>query len=191
MKRKININKELRSIIVLACGLVFIAIIVFLIPVFSSNKLANAFDAEGISYEMINCKNSHFPYEKSIDENGNEHITYLPPCEAAERELRESYDLDNVDFTLTNSGTFNLIDINNEAADESEVILGQFYYFQKGSDEVYSAIVDYLNQENTVFKCIAIRKGKYVFIILGENIPSSMENVLNRLSGTREQTIDE
>ncbi len=190
MKKEGKIKKELKTIIILTCILVFIVTIVFLIPVFSANKLADAFDAEGISYEMINNKKLNSIYV-NVSENDKEDKRFVSPCEEAEIELRKSYDLENVDFYLTNCGTFNLIDINNNAAGESELILGQFYRFQQGSNEVYSAIANYFNKEETIFKCVAIRKGKYVFIILGKVIPPSMENVLKKLPGTREQTIDE
>ncbi len=184
MKKEKLKNKELISMIVLVCVIVAVTVWLFLIPVFSANKLADAFDKEKISYEMINNKNV-----KSIYQDG---IGYITPREAAEIDLRSRFDLDGVDFTLSNCGMFYLTDLqeNQEDGDhKEELVIGQFYCFRKGSEQVYSVMADHVSQ-NPIHS-VVMRKGRFIFYLLGSEIPVSMENVLNCLSGEREQTFSE
>lgn len=180
-------SRAFSSLIAFACVFVLIVVLVFLIPVFSANKLADAFDREGISYSMINNKKISRIYNKRTDEDGEEHIEMLTPYEDAEEKLRETFDLDGVEFSVQNCGIFYLTNVQDE---ESEIIVGQFYRFAKGSEQVYAAVAESV-QGQTVLNTVAIRKGSYVFILLGSEIPSSMENVLSHLSGAREQTLSE
>lgn len=171
--------------IVLACVLVLVVVFVFLVPVFSANKLADAFDREGISYQMINSKNLNCIYKTWIDENGRKQVSVMAPYEAAEEELSAGFDLEGVEFQIINCGMFYITD-----GQEGEKIVGQFYHFRKGSEQVYSAVAEEM-QRASAANGVAIRKGKYVFYLYNSEIPSSMENVLSRLSGAREQTLSE
>ena len=134
---------------------------------YSNEKLFANFNKQNIEYsyyfaesctyytDFINGRGTVFKSQR-IDSFYSEFFKELYP------------ELENVDISIKFTGTFKKIS-------EDENFSGAFYKFDKGCQEVFDA----LSQDNE----ICIRKGKYVFIVQGDELSKTFPKVIKGLRG--------
>ncbi len=175
MKKTAKKNSVL-SLIIAFCILVAIAALAFALPYLTGNRLADAFDREGISYTMTNAKDSWYALGTQMSVN------------EAEEDLKASYSsLQGVNVSLKNFGAFTIY-LAAEEGEEAELILGQYYVFSSGfnngRDEVFAALQQ--EKQDLELGVSIVLKGRYLFRIAGEEIPAQLDRAIESLGGSRQ-----
>lgn len=181
MKSKEKKKNLLKSLIVLVIAVVVVIVVAFSLPKADYDKIYSLLDKSGYTYTMINPKQHSWTVE--TDEKGKQSLKSVAYYNLARENILEQIQIVDKqtsitveDIVLRRWGSFK---------GDDPIFVARFYRFYRASEseQIYSALTK--NPEKQSHKII--RRGKYLFIVDGEEIPEPFEQIIKGLNGKREQ----